>query len=72
MTVIVAMAGEGSRFRTKGYEEAKYMIRTRGKPLFEWSMKSLHNFFDEYFIFACLIEHDDIWIKQDAAAMGIK
>lgn len=71
MTVIVTMAGAGSRFRLLGYETPKYMIRARGKTLFEWSMTSLQKFFDQKFIFACLDEHDADWIKQSAITLGI-
>jgi len=71
MTVIVTMAGAGSRFRTKGYQVPKFMIRARGKTLFEWSMESMRNFFDQHFIFACLNEHDDKWIKECSHNIGI-
>lgn len=71
MTVIVTMAGNGSRFRTKGYQVPKFMIRAKGKTLFEWSMESMHNFFDQHFIFACLNEHDGKWIKELSHNIGI-
>ena len=35
------MAGLGSRFKKVGYTCPKYMIKARGKTLFEWSMDSL-------------------------------
>lgn len=41
MTVIITMAGLGSRFRKVGYNCPKYMIEAKGKTLFEWSMDSL-------------------------------
>ncbi len=41
MTIIITMAGRGSRFRKAGYECPKYMIEAKGKTLFEWSMDSL-------------------------------
>jgi len=65
------MAGAGSRFRREGYEVPKYMIRARGKTLFEWSMESLRSFFDQRFVFACLAEHDHQWITERASALGI-
>ncbi len=71
MTVLVTMAGSGSRFRLEGYKVPKFMIRAKGKTLFEWSMSSLRNFFDQHFIFACLEEHDSKWISQMAAEIGI-
>lgn len=41
MTVIITMAGLGSRFKKAGYTVPKYMIEAKGKTLFEWSMDSL-------------------------------
>lgn len=72
MTVIVTMAGAGSRFKAKGYNVPKYMIRARGKTLFEWSMESLREFFYQPFIFACLEEHDASWIERTASALGLE
>jgi NDP-sugar pyrophosphorylase family protein len=72
MTVVVTMAGAGSRFRNQGYQVPKHMIRARGKTLFEWSMESLQDFKDQHFVFACLDEHDAAWIERQAAAMGFR
>ncbi len=41
MTIIITMAGVGSRFKKAGYKVPKYMIEAKGKTLFEWSMDSL-------------------------------
>ena len=41
MTIIITMAGLGTRFRKAGYTVPKYMIEAKGKTLFEWSMDSL-------------------------------
>lgn len=41
MQIIITMAGLGSRFRKAGYDCPKYMIKAKGKTLFEWSMDSL-------------------------------
>lgn len=51
MKIIITMAGEGSRFKKVGYKIPKHEIEVKGKSLFEWSMLSLKNFFDEEFIF---------------------
>lgn len=72
MTVVVTMAGAGSRFRSQGYQLPKHMIRARGKTLFEWSIASLRNFYDQPFVFACLAEHDAAWIEKQARAMGVR
>lgn len=44
MTIIITMAGIGSRFRKAGYNVPKYMIKAKGKTLFEWSMDSLADY----------------------------
>lgn len=44
MTVIITMAGLGSRFRAAGYTCPKYQIEAKGKTLFEWSMDSLKGY----------------------------
>ena len=41
LTIIITMAGMGSRFRKAGYIVPKFMIDVKGKSLFEWSMDSL-------------------------------
>ena len=41
MTIIITMAGLGSRFKKAGYNCPKYMIEAKGKTLFDWSMDSL-------------------------------
>ncbi len=43
-TVVITMAGLGSRFRKAGYTVPKYQIEAHGKTLFEWSMESLKGF----------------------------
>lgn len=44
MTIIITMAGLGSRFREAGYQVPKYKIAARGRSLFEWSMESLMDY----------------------------
>jgi choline kinase len=53
LTVIITMAGLGTRFRKAGYDCPKYMIEAKGKTLFEWSMDSLmgYNEYAEKYIF---------------------
>jgi choline kinase len=53
MTIIITMAGLGSRFRKAGYNVPKYMINAKNKTLFEWSMESLldYNAHVEKYIF---------------------
>ena len=51
MKIIITMAGMGSRFREVGYTVPKHEIVIKDKTLFEWSLLSLIDFFDEEFIF---------------------
>lgn len=51
MKILITMAGEGSRFKKIGYDCPKHEIEIRDKTLFEWSMKSLKDFYNEDFIF---------------------
>lgn len=72
MNIVITMAGLGLRFREAGYTVPKYQIEVRGKTLFEWSMSSLENFFDETFIF--LVRRKDNatdFIKSSCAKLGI-
>jgi len=71
--VIITMAGEGSRFRQIGIDKPKYMIDARGKTLFEWSIRSLTNFFDYEFIFITRKEHNSRkFIEEKCKSLGIK
>ncbi|MDO4265203.1 MAG: glycosyltransferase family 2 protein [Eubacteriales bacterium] len=74
MTVIITMAGLGSRFRKAGYTVPKYMIEAKGKPLFDWSMDSLvnyNNYVDKY-IFVVRKEDDAVgFIKDHCKPYGI-
>lgn len=72
MTVIVTMAGAGSRFSRLGFNKPKHMIEARGKTLFEWSMSSLWAFRDQPVVLACLAQHDQPWILNTAADMGFR
>lgn len=60
MTIIITMAGLGSRFRKVGYTCPKYMIEAKGKTLFEWSMDSLleYNGYASKYVFVVRKEDD--------------
>lgn len=51
LKIIITMAGEGSRFKKAGIDKPKHEIEVNGKSLFEWSMISLKDFFEDEFIF---------------------
>lgn len=73
MNIVITMGGLGSRFRKAGYSVPKYEIMVLNKTLFEWSMLSLKNFFDEYFIF-CVRKDDNAvdFITEKCKDLGIK
>lgn len=75
MTVIITMAGLGSRFRNAGYNYPKYMIEARGKTLFEWSMDSLigYNEYVEKYIFVVRSEDGETeFIRKQCIKYGFE
>jgi len=71
MTVLITMAGMGTRFTCEGFTVPKYKIRARGRSLFEWSMLSLREFFADEFVFATLEGEDEVWLMKHARELGI-
>lgn len=72
MKIIITMAGEGRRFREIGIREPKFMVKARGKTLFEWSILSLKNFFDHPFIFVTRQEHRSVdFIREKCKDCGL-
>lgn len=71
MTVVITMAGAGSRFTKVGYDCPKYQIEANGVSLFEWSLKSLEKFKSQKFIFACLADVDIQWLETEIRHCGI-
>lgn len=74
MTVIITMAGLGSRFRKAGYNCPKYMIKAKGRTLFDWSMDSLIGYNDKVskYIFVVRKEDDSqSFIKEHMKTFGI-
>lgn len=61
--IVITMGGLGTRFRKKGYTVPKYMIKAKGKTLFEWSMISLEGYAKEaeqYIFIAIGDEKNDV------------
>ena len=74
MTVIITMAGLGSRFREAGYNVPKYMIEAKGKTLFEWSMDSLIDYNPHVSKYIFVVRKEDQtteFIKDQCAKYGI-
>lgn len=73
MKIIITMAGLGSRFSKIGINKPKYKIIAKDKSLFEWSMLSLKDFFDNEFIFITRKEVlDEEYIHSICNKLGIK
>lgn len=74
MTVIITMAGLGSRFRKVGYNVPKYMIEAKGKTLFDWSMDSLldyNEYVDKYVFVVRKEDNATEFIKEHCKAYNI-
>lgn len=76
LDIVITMGGLGSRFRKAGYTVPKFMIETRGKTLFEWSILSLKGFADcaaRYIFIAMRDESADVetFIAEQCKALGI-
>ncbi len=74
MTIVITMAGLGSRFKQAGYLMPKYMIEAHGKTLFEWSMESLAGFNsddNEYFFIVRKEDDASDFIHKTCHKMGI-
>lgn len=75
MTIIIAMAGLGTRFRKAGYNCPKYMIEAKDKTLFDWSMDSLvgYNKNVSKYIFVVRREDDsESFIREHMASYCVK
>lgn len=72
-TIIITMAGLGSRFRQAGFKQPKYEIEAHGRTLFEWSMLSLKNFFDgSKIIYVCLKDNQSSsFVTEKNKSLGI-
>lgn len=75
MTVVITMAGLGSRFRKAGYDVPKYRIEALGKTLFEWSMESLEGYKDpanQYIFIVRKEDESEGFIKETCKKIGIE
>lgn len=74
LTIIITMAGLGSRFRKAGYNCPKYMIEAKGKTLFEWSMDSLvgyNKYVSKYIFIVLKKDNSSDFISKNIAKYGI-
>lgn len=74
MTIVITMAGFGTRFKKAGYTVPKYQITAHGKTLFEWSMESLAAFRRPEDTYLFILRREDMaadFIREKCLAMGI-
>ncbi|NLG05300.1 MAG: hypothetical protein GX567_15985 [Clostridia bacterium] len=74
MTIVITMAGMGTRFKNAGFQVPKYMIEVRNKSLFEWSMESLAGFNDDENLYIFVVRKADQaseFIEKACHQMGI-
>ena len=77
LEIVITMGGLGSRFKKVGYTVPKYMIKAKGKTLFEWSLLSLKDFDKvaaEYIFIARNEDGIDVkgFITEECNMLGIK
>lgn len=73
MTIVITMAGLGSRFRKAGYTVPKYEIEVKGHSLFYWSMLSLSGCESRDYIFIVRKEDNaSDFILRECEALGIR
>lgn len=66
------MAGRGSRFKKVGVSSPKHEIDVDGKPMFDWAMRSLTEFFDDRFLFVAHDDHDPAsFLSKSCDRLGI-
>lgn len=72
--IVIPMAGASSRFSRAGFKLPKYMLNARGCSLFEHSILSFKNYFDDLkFVFIILDIFDTVnFVEQKCKLMGVK
>lgn len=75
MTIVITMAGLGTRFKVAGYATPKYMIEVQNKTLFEWSMLSLTDFWTSNNDWIFIVRKEDnssAFISEQCKKLGIE
>lgn len=75
MTIVITMAGLGSRFKKAGYYMPKYQIKAKGKTLFEWSMDSLLGYQEHVSQYIFVVRREDQsgkFIREACRKYGIQ
>lgn len=74
LTIVITMAGLGTRFRQVGYSMPKYQIIAKQHSLFYWSIKSLVGFHDMDPRYIFLVRSEDQandFIAEECRKIGI-
>lgn len=74
ITIVITMAGRGSRFKKAGYRLPKYQIEARGKTLFDWSLGSLQGYRPKAGRYIFIVRAEDRagdFLRARCAALGI-
>ncbi len=72
MKILITMSGMGSRFRNIGFTIPKHEIIAKDKTLFEWSLLSLQDFFEDEFIFIVRKDNYNMqFIEEKCSNLGI-
>lgn len=71
MNIIITMAGNSKRFKDAGFQNPKYELIVKEKPMFQWALSSLKDFFEkENFIFVSK-KGSERYIKAQCELLGI-
>ena len=65
ITIVIPMAGKGSRFRDAGYTFPKPLIDIKGRTMIELVAKNLKPRDDHHFVFICQREHYESYDLYD-------
>jgi len=65
ITFVISMGGIGKRFKEAGYDLPKYMVKVKGKTLFEHSLSSLPLELSKTVVFIGLKEHEAMYNLKD-------
>ena len=71
MYIVIAMAGEGKRFKQYGFKEPKFMLMAKGRPLFDWAITSLRSFYHKGSFIFIAREGFDAYIERRCKVLGI-
>lgn len=71
MMIIIAMAGEGRRFRERGFTQPKYELIVKGRPLFDWALDSIREWFPTATFRFIARQGADVFVRARCRALGI-